>query len=380
MISVLYLITSTTVGGTERSLFEICRRLDRQAFSPTVVSLKAEGPVAAEIRNLGVEVLSLGMRESADWLSVPEFVLGIHRLPRLLRGRKFDVLHSFLYRANLLGRFTAGRCGIAKQVASFRGTLEEPKGWMVALDRRTAARTDIFCTLSESLARELRERLGVAGERVAVIPNGIDLAAADRALAAARPAARERFGLSPADFVVGTVGRLHREKNLDLLLDAFRTFSLDHPRGTLLIAGDGPERSSLPARAEELRIAGKVRFLGVVRHPWEVLAAADLFALSSRYEGMPNVILEAMAASLPVVATAVGAVPEMIEDGREGLLVPPGDSGSFAAALHRLARNGDLRRVMGARGRERAGKHFRSEETVAALEGLYRSLVSERGP
>ena len=181
-----------------------------------------------------------------------------------------------------------------------------------------------------------------------------------------------------ADFVIATVGRLHREKNLDLLLEAFRSFSIDHPRGTLLIAGEGPEKDSLLARTEELRIADRVRFLDPVSGPWEVLAATDIFALSSRYEGMPNVVLEAMAASLPVVATAVGAVSEMIEDGREGLLISPGNPESFATALDRLAWNGDLRRVMGARGKEKAGKRFRLEETVASLEGLYRSLMPDR--
>jgi glycosyltransferase involved in cell wall biosynthesis len=381
MRNILYLVTSTNVGGTERSLLEICRRLDRSRFHPTVVSLKREGPVAPMIRDAGVEVLSLGMRESGDWLSSLEFVLGVLRLPRLVRGRPFDIAHSFLYRANILARLAAPRCGITKIINSVRVTADEESPLMKTLDRHTVHRADRVCFLSKALAQDAGERTGIPADRVCILPNAIDTSAAGRALEEAAATARAHFGLSPADLVIATVGRLHRQKGLATLLEAFRDLALEHPRGHLLLAGEGPERLMLEERARALRIAERVSFIGMVEAPWNVLSAADVFVLPSFYEGMPNVILEAMAASLPVVATTVGAVPEMIENGHEGILVPPGDPAALTAALERLAWSADLRSTMGRRGHEKVKRYFSPDVTMRKLHELYESLLpGESGP
>jgi len=376
MRNILYLVTGTNVGGTERSLLEICRHLDHSRYRPVVVSLKKEGPVAPMIRDLGTEVISLGMREEAGILSAAEFTLGLLRLPRLLRGRSFDLLHSFLFRANIFGRLTARRCGIARTVSSYRGTLEEPKPWMLSLDRVTLKRADALCTLSETLAAELRDRLQAPPEKITIIPNGIDASAARRAVADCAPHARRRLDLSPADMVLVAVGRLHAEKGLSFLLEAFRPFFHQHPRAVLVLAGDGPERERLQKQAEALRVAARVRFLGTVLSPWEVLAAADIFVLPSVHEGMPNALLEAMAASLPVVATAVGAVPEMVEDGRQGLIVPPGDPASLTGAIERLAWSPDLRKEMGVRALQRATDAYSLDTARGKLEDLYEKLLA----
>jgi glycosyltransferase involved in cell wall biosynthesis len=374
MRNILYLVTSTNIGGTERSLLEICRRLDRSRYHPTVVSLKREGPVAPMIRESGVEVLSLGMRESADWLSSLEFGFGVLRLPRLVRGKRFDIAHSFLYRANILARLAAPRCGIAKIVNSVRVTADEESPLMKTLDRHTVHRADRVCFLSEALARTAGERLGIPADHVSILPNSIDTSAAGRALEEAAATARAGFDLSHADLVIATVGRLHRQKGLDTLLEAFRPLALEHPRGHLLLAGEGPERLALEGKARALGIADRVSFIGSVEAPWKVLSAADIFVLPSLYEGMPNALLEAMAASLPVVATTVGAVPEMLENGREGILVPPGEPQALTAALERLAWSADLRSVMGRRGFERVKRDFSPDVTMRKLDELYESL------
>ena len=378
MIRILYLITSTNVGGTERTLFEICRRLDRRRHAPTVVSLKREGPLAAAIRKQGVEVLSLGMREEADWLSSLEFGLGLLRLPRMLRGRTFDILHSFLYRANLFGRIVAPRCRIGKVVNSVRVTSEEESPLMRRLDAMTLYRADGFCALSPLLARDLRDRLAIPREKITVIPNAVDTAAADSALRRGRLEARSSLGLSPADMVFLSLSRLHPQKGLFTLLEAFRPVALTHPRGHLIVAGEGPERESLEERARELGIGPQVTFPGPVSSPWPLMAAADIFVLPSLYEGMPNALLEAMAARLPVVATDRGAVPDMIVDGREGFVVPPEDPAALQAALDRLAWSADMRRTMGDRGRHRVEEDFRPEAVIERLDRLYGKLLVDR--
>lgn len=378
MTRILYLITGTAVGGAERTLADICRRLDRDRYLPTVLSLKKEGPLAARIRSFGVEVLSLKMREAADTISAAEFALGLWRVPRLLGSRSFDILHSFLYRANLFGRLAAPRCGIGKVVNSVRVTPEEESSLMRRIDRGTIGRVDAVCVLSRSLGASLGSRLDIPPRKVHVIPNGVDTAAADAALAGGRAEARSQFGLSPADMVVAAVGRLHRQKGFSTLLEAFRPFALEHPRGRLLVAGEGPERTMLEEKADSLRISPQVTFLGRLSSTWPLLAAADMFVLSSLYEGMPNALLEAMAARLPVVATDRGAVPEMITDGREGFVVPPEDPAALGGALDRLAWSADLRRTMGDRGRRRVEEDFRPEAVVGKLDRLYGKLLADR--
>jgi glycosyltransferase involved in cell wall biosynthesis len=319
------------------------------------------------------------MREAADWLSVLEFSFAAFRLPRRLRGQSFDIVHSFLYRANILARFVAPRCGTPKVVNSIRITPDEETPMMRFLDRRTLNRVDRVCVLSEILSRDLQERLAFSPRRIIVIPNSIDVAVCDSALTTEGDRARAKLGLSPADLVVVSVGRLHRQKGFDCLLDAFRPFALEHPRGKLVIAGEGPQRQELEKKSEELRIPDRVLFTGLVPSPWPILAAADIFVLPSLYEGMPNALLEAMAAALPVVATPVGAVPEMITDGEEGLLVPPDDPEALTAALERLAWSPDLRRELGRRARERVERFYAPERTMEKLEALYESLLGEEG-
>jgi glycosyltransferase involved in cell wall biosynthesis len=209
-----------------------------------------------------------------------------------------------------------------------------------------------------------------------VIPNGIDLAEADAALAIGREEARRRMGIFPTDLAVACVGRFHAEKGVAHLVGAFHALLQAHPTARLLLAGDGPARRSLETTVEALRLGPFVQFLGTVASPWPLLAAADIFALPSLWEGMPNALLEAMAAGLPAVATAVGAVPEMAVDGREALLVPPGDTGALARALAELAAAPARRREMGALARQRVEGAYRVEAAVAQTERLYDELLA----
>jgi glycosyltransferase involved in cell wall biosynthesis len=247
---------------------------------------------------------------------------------------------------------------------------------MRRVDRWTSGRATTFLALSDGLGRQLAARLGLPPQRVLAIPNGVDFAEADRALAVTRGPARRWLGLFPPDIGIACVGRLHRQKGIAHLLAAFHTLLQTQPTARLLLAGDGPERRALASTVAGLRLGSFVRFLGTVQSPWPLLAGADIFALPSLWEGMPNALLEAMAAGLPSVATTVGAVPEMVTQGREALLVPPGDAGALAGALADLAGSPSRRREMGALARRRVEQAYRIEDTVAATERLYDEVLS----
>jgi glycosyltransferase involved in cell wall biosynthesis len=376
MALILYIITSSGVGGTEVALWHLLRRLDRSRWEPTVVSLKPAGEIAARIQSLGIEVRSLGIGDETGAFAALELFLEARRLPRLIGGRRFDIVHSLLFRAHLLGRFAARRLGARAVVNSYRSGTEAASGWLLRADRWTAPRVARFHLQSAGLATALSQRLGVDAGRCVVIPNGIDLTEADAALAIGRAEARKRLGLFPTDFAVAYLGRLHEEKGVEHLVSAFHALLQAHPAARLVLAGDGPSRRSLETTVAALRLGPFVRFLGAVADPWPLLAGADIFALPSLWEGMPNALLEAMAAGLPCVATAVGAVPEMIADGREGFLVPPGDSGELARALIELAARLERRQEMGALARRRVEDAYRIETTVAGIERLYDELLT----
>ena len=379
MARILYLITSSGVGGTELALWQLLRRLDRSRWEPTVVSLKPPGEIAGRIRALGIEVLSPGIGDETGAFAALELFLEARRLPRLLGGRRFDIVHSLLFRAHLLGRLAARRIGGPAVVNSYRSGAEAASGWLLRVDRWTAPRVTRFHVQSAGLASDLCRRLGVEAGRCVVIPNGIDLAEADAALAIGRAEARRRLGLFATDLAVAYLGRLHEEKGVERLVSAFHALLQAHPAARLVLAGDGPSRRFLEMAVDTLRLGPFVRFLGTVADPWPLLAGADIFALPSLWEGMPNALLEAMAAGLPSVATAVGSVPEMVTDGREAFLVPPGDAGAFALALAELAGRPALRQVMGALARRRVEDAYRIETAVAGVERLYDELLGRQG-
>jgi glycosyltransferase involved in cell wall biosynthesis len=379
MAQVLYIITSSGLGGAELALWQLLRRLDRSRWEPTVVSLKPPGEIAARIRALGIEVLSPGVGDETGALGALELLVEARRLPRLLGGRRFDIVHSLLFRANILARLAAPHLGRPPLINAVRVTPEEEAPWMRRVDRLSSGRVACFLALSTRLAGELEARLAIPAGRVRAIANGVDLAEADRALAAARPTARRQFGLLPPEIAIACVGRLHRQKGLAHLLGAFHALLQVQPTARLLLAGDGPDRAALAGTVEALRLGHFVRFLGTLADPWPLLAAADIFVLPSLWEGMPNALLEAMAAGLPAVASAVGAVPEMVVDGREALVVPPGDAGALARALTELAARPTRRREMGALARRRVEDAYRIEATVAQTERLYDDLLPARG-
>jgi glycosyltransferase involved in cell wall biosynthesis len=379
MARILYLVTSSGVGGTELALWHLLRRLDRSRWEPTVVSLKPAGETGRRIRTLGIEVLSPGIGDETGAFAAVELLLEARRLPRLLGGRRFDIVHSLLFRAHLLGRLAARRIGARAVVNSYRSGAEAAGGWLRRVDRWTAPRVTRFHLQSARLASDLCQRLGVDFARCVVIPNGIDLAEADAALATGRAEARRRLGLFPTDLAVAYLGRLHEEKGVEHLVTAFHGLLRAHPASRLLLAGDGPSRRLLETAVDALRLRPFVRFLGTVADPWPLLAGADIFALPSLREGMPNALLEAMAAGLPSVATAVGAVPEMVTDGREAFVVPPGDAGALALALAELAGRPTLRQAMGTLARRRVEDAYRIETTVAGIERLYGELLAREG-
>ena len=302
-------------------------------------------------------------------------VLGL--LTRRLRDLRPQIVHTHTAKAGTLGRLAARRAAVPVVVHTFHGHVFDgyfggavSRG-LVAVERRLALRTDAVVAVSDEIARDLVERYRIApAAKVRVIPPGVDLAPFRAAAAGdGRSTARRTLGIAPEARVVAWAGRMVPVKEPALALDVARRVAAAEPGVTLLLAGDGPLRAELQRSAPPC-----VRFLGSVEDIASVHAAADVVLLTSRNEGAPVALIEAAAAGRPVVATRVGGVASVVDDGRTGTLVPSGDAAGLAAAVLALLRDPAQRRAFGAAAAPRAAERFSTERMLDDLRALYAEL------
>jgi len=362
MKRLLYLITELDVGGAEKTLYELVSRLDRRRFDPIVGCLTGRGPIGERLSSLGVPVIYFDFR---GWWDLG----GLLRLRRALEEQRPQVLHMFLFHAGLAGRLAAAGLRIPCKLYSVR--VEEPRRWHLWLDRLTRGLVDRVVCVSESTATYVRREIGFAQRRIFVIPNGVDVDRWNVDLLAMPGSC----GIPDGAPVVGVVGRLDTQKDPFTMLETARIVKEQVPDVVFAFAGRGPLYEQCLGRVAELGLSENVRWLGWLDDTRPLVARMDLLAMSSRWEGMPNAILEAMAAGRPVVASAVGGARELVVDGVTGYLVPPRHPQALAERVVSLLRSEEKRRSMGRAGRERVQKHFSLEEMVRRHEFLYDGVV-----
>jgi len=376
-IRVLQLITELRPAGAERIVYELAKGLPRERYEMEVCALRsATGKVADWLREADVPVHSLEMARKLD-----PFAPG--RLVELLRERRIGLLHAHLYHANVLGRYAARKAGLRGVIGTIHIPEKRFRPWRFWHEKYSLGPHDVEVCVSEAVKRFMLERGGLPEAQLRVIPNGVDLSRfkedVDR-IAAAREL-RARLGLPTDALVVLAAGRLEAQKDYPLLLSAWeRLIYRNEPRlscAHLLIAGEGQERAKLEARIEKGALSSRVRLLGYRDDLPTLMAGADVFVQASAYEGFGLAVAEAMAAGLPVVATAVDSVPEVVGDEGAGVLVLPGDAGKLSEGLAEvLLKGADDRRHMGKLGRLRVEEHFTLQKMLAAYDALYQERLN----
>ena len=309
------------------------------------------------------------VRGRADWSA-------FRRLVKLLRSWQPHLLSSFMYHANLMGRLAGRWAGVPLLVTSIRSERNGSPGqdWLMRL---TNWMDHCQTTNSQQVADSLRQRGLLSPGKSRVIPNGIDPDALT-ASAAERVRLRGELKLEQNEFVWLAIGRLLPQKDYPTLLEAFAPLGR-HP-ARLLIAGRGPLLAELQQQVDRLGVSSQTVFLGVRQDIASLLAAADGFVLSSAWEGMPNVVMEALAAAKPVVSTRVGGVAELVQDGKTGWLVPARDPKALSQAMHRLMTLSETERQrMGWAGREHLRAHFGLEAMAHRWMTLYNDLLARKG-
>lgn len=358
------------MGGADRQILYLAHALLAHQYEVRLVTMTPLEEMGRQAVADDLPVISLDMeRGRADWQA-------FQRLVGLLQDWQPHLLTSFMYHANLLGRLAGKWAGVPLIVTSIRSERNgnASRDWLMRLTNWM----DHCCTTnSQQVANSLRKRGLLSSEKSRVIPNGVDIASLS-APTDERFRIRNQLGLAPTEFVWLAIGRLLPQKDYPTLLEAFQPLATAPAR--LLIAGRGPLLDELQEQAQQLGIASQVTFLGVRDDIAALLAAADGFVLSSAWEGMPNVVMEALAAARPVVATQVGGVSELVETGKSGLLVPASDPGALSQGMQQLMRLSlERRQQMGLRGRDHVAAHYSLGAMADRWMALYGELLIEKG-
>jgi glycosyltransferase involved in cell wall biosynthesis len=366
------------VGGAETYVRATAPRLRAAGWDLRVLSLVSGGDLITGLRSEGVQVVELGVRHKAD-------LGGLLRLLRQWRADRPDLVHTHLYHAGVLGRLAARLLRISPLVVHQHGLELARSGVRSLLDRSLSPLAQRYIASCEAVARQLSLREGIPARKISVIYDGIGLdpgSGQPAAKEAGGPEERQEFtkafGLQPGCLHLVCVGRMAPEKGQAFLLEALALLDGQLPDLQTVLFGDGPLKEELEERCARLGLTGRVRFAGQRQDIRRWLPFFDLFVLPSAWEGLSQALLEAMAAGLPVAATAVGGNPEAVLEGETGLLIPPGDPTALASAIARLAQDPALRQRMGVAGRRRVEAHFDQAKTVQELGSLYEDLLNVR--
>jgi len=369
VLKIALCITDLEVGGAERCLVELAERLDRRRFRPIVYCLSrppkpGDDSLLQALKDADVEVKCLNAQRSWQFLGV------VRRLQHRLKSQSPHLLQTFLFHANIVGRIAARRAGV-EFVSSGIRVAEQRHRWHLWVDRLTDRLVDRHVCVSRSVARFSETRARLPAEKLAVIPNGVDVLRFTKR----QPAELVSLGI-PAGCPVATyVGRLDRQKGLPWLIETAPEWLRRLPEGRLLLVGKGPLRPKLERLCRLAGVFDRVHFAGYRHDVPEILAASDLLILPSAWEGMPNVVLEAMAAELPVVATRVEGVEELLGSGTDTQTVRYGDSQTLAEKIVRIMKDRETGARLGVENRRRAQQNFQLPSMVNAYEDLWESLV-----
>jgi len=349
------------VGGMEVMAARLTRSLTSRGHDVGITCIVEGGPLADQLRSEGYRVTVVRAPGLLTNIRAPS-------LERWLRDREPDVVHT--HSGAWLKAVRAARRGTVRCVVHTEHGLFDPEPWYGGALRRRAARyTDCVVAVSDPLHAMLTRRDGLDPEQVRVIPNGVDI---NRFAPAPRTGdLHRRLGIDDSTFLIGAVGRLAPVKNHAMLLEAFALLGAHQPNAALVIIGDGTCRAALQEHISSHGLTGRAFLLGEAPDVATLYRDLDLFVLSSRHEGMPMSVLEAMASGVPVVSTSVGGVPDLLAHGRLGWLAPSDDAVALGEAMNAAIEDEDHRRTVALEARSEVIERYSEDTMLERYERLY---------
>jgi glycosyltransferase involved in cell wall biosynthesis len=362
MINILYVIWSLGLGGAEQVVISLAKGLDRSKFRPVICCLNDEGIFAGELKKDGIEVFAIKKAKGLDFSVVPKLV-------KIIRENNIRIVHAHLWGANFWGRFAAKAAKVPVVVTEHNVDVwKSPFHFWI--DRYLFKGTSCFIAVSETVRGFYAEKLGVAKEKIRVVYNGISTVGE---LRVASCELKKEFGIREGEKVVSVIGRLVAQKGVGFFLETFSKMAVDKVK--VLIVGEGPEKKVLELRVSSCELKNKVVFTGFRRDVKDILGITDILVLPSTREGLPMILLEAMAAGAIVVATRVGGTPELVTDGVNGFLVASGDGDGLRKKLEFVlsasATNDEIRRAA----KKTVEEKFSLQRMVMEYEAIYGKVL-----
>ena len=368
MIRILHIVTTLDIGGAEAQIRDVVTRLDRKRFLPVIAWLKGVGEMAEQFEAKDVRAVNLDMERR---------MARIGPAIQLMRSFKPHVVHTHLGKADVVGALAARFTGVPVLVSTKHNEddyLKYPPVGLAALG--IARMADRVVVISDAVGRFLRRKTHLSPERITKILYGYP---ANGRRVGTDPLVsvelKRELGLDPQSMLVTCVARLTKQKGLLDLLRAMSRLREAAPEARLLLVGRGEMGPKLHEVVDLLGLKSVVRFLGFRRDIRRILSGSDLMVLPSHWEGFGLVLLEAMEAGIPIVATRVGAIPEVMAEGETGIIVPPHDPDALATGLVHLLRHPETAVEMGCAGRRRLSEEFGMRKAVQAHENLYEELL-----
>jgi glycosyltransferase involved in cell wall biosynthesis len=389
--------TASDRGAGPGTTLRVCHFASGDLWAGAEAQIAALLGALKQFPDLDLSALVLNAGRLADELTrrgIPVVIcdesrMGVVRLFRAatahLRRIRPHILHSHRYKENILGAFAGRPSSSVLRVQTYHGLEERLSGW-------AGFKMNLYNGINRAVGKMTADGIvGVSSEITSVlarlypsadvrcIRNGIDLARVMPTVE--RSEMRAQLGIPSDTFVVGTVGRLMPIKGLEYLIDAFGRFRRQPGRAAskLLIVGDGPLKAGLGRYADSHELSRSVEFLGMRTDVYDVMGAFDVFALSSLHEGVPMALLEAMALGIPIVASRVGGIPEILEDKKEAVLVPAQDAEALASAIGMIAGSSERRAELTRAARERVKARFSIQSSATQMREMYRSLSARQG-
>jgi len=384
-IKVFHITNTLRTGGAENSLCLLVKNLDRGRFSPTVICTREGGPLEEDLIKAGIPVKILN-RSLRSILVFPLFLWDVLAtlwdLYHLFKTERPVIVQTYLPASEYLALIAGKWAGVPGLIYTFLSSnfLPEREGWSlrtglrIGLTRFLCRIPQVIVANSLAVQGKLLEIFPEYSPSIRVIQQGIDLGRFEGV--PTEGSIKKTMGMKPGSLLITVIGRLSPVKNQAMLLKAFQGLSEKYPEMRLAVVGEGPMREPLSALREELGLGQTVHLLGRMPSVAAVLAEADIFVSTSRWEGLPLAILEAMAASVPVVATAVPGIQELLEQ-EAGILVPLDDIRALEKALDRLIEDPQFRQRLGRKGKEWVSRFYSLETYLQRWQALYEELMGK---
>lgn len=365
-IHIAFLVHTYGFGGLENMVTNLVNHLNPHRFTSTIICFAPLGQLNNRVDINRVQVLSLGKTGGNN----PQL---IYKIYQILKEIGVDIVQTHNWGTAVEGILGAKLARIQGVIHAERGTIEV-KARNIFLQRLLWGVADHVLSVSDAHKKKMTHLIGFPYSKIQAIVNGVDT---DRFFpnSEKKEEMRNALGLKKSSLCIGTIGSLRPVKNQSLLIKACQSILPQFEEVEVLIVGEGPLALQLKQEVQALGLTEKIHFSGAQPNIPEILNAVDLFVLPSRSEGMPNAVLEAMSCGVPVIATAVGGVPEVIEHGENGILIASEDEPQLVAALTNLIQNPETRRMLGMKGRQRVLSHFSLKAMVSEYQDLYESLV-----